>query len=173
MRATNVLSPHLAKMARVFIGIGSNEGDRLATISQAVQRLGSHHGIQVVRMAMIYETEPVGVTDQPDFLNTVVEVETTFSPHGLLTITKSLERDLGRLPSSQRWGPRPIDLDLLLYDDLVIQDPDLTIPHPQMHQRRFVLEPLAQLAPELVHPVLGHPIEALLATLVEEVSSRQ
>ena len=154
-------------MARVFIGIGSNEGDRLAMISHAVQRLGSHHGIQVVRMAMIYETEPVGVPDQSDFLNTVMEVETTFSPHELLTIMKSLERHLGRLSSSPRWGPRPIDLDLLLYDDLVIQDPDLTIPHARMHQRRFVLEPLAQLAPEIVHPVLGHTIEALLEHLVE------
>lgn len=159
-------------MARVFIGVGSNEGDRLAMISQAVQRLGSHHGIRVVQMALVSETEPVGLSEQPDFLNTVVEIETTFSPHELLTIVKRLEQQLGRLPSSQRWGPRPIDLDILLYDDRILQDQHLTIPHAHMHERRFVLEPLAQLAPDVVHPVLKQTIEALLERLVE-VSSRQ
>ncbi|MBI3320184.1 MAG: 2-amino-4-hydroxy-6-hydroxymethyldihydropteridine diphosphokinase [Candidatus Omnitrophica bacterium] len=159
-------------MARVFIGIGSNEGDRLSMISQAVQRLGNHHGIRVVQMALVSETEPVGLSEQPDFLNTVVEIETTLSPHALLSVVKCLEQQLGRVPSSQRWGPRPIDLDILLYDDRVVQEPHLTIPHAQMHQRRFVLEPLAQLAPDAVHPVLKQTIEALLDNLVE-VSSRQ
>lgn len=154
-------------MARVFLGLGSNQGDRLAMISQAVQRLGSYQGIRVIQMALVVETEPVGVSEQPDFLNTVVEVETTLSPHELLAVVKRLEQQLGRLPSPQRWGPRPIDLDILLYDDRVIQEPHLTIPHVHMHQRRFVLEPLAQLAPTLIHPVLKQTIEELLAALIE------
>jgi len=154
-------------MARVFIGIGSNEGDRLANISQAVQRLGSIPGIRVIQMATIYETQPVGGPPQPEFLNTVVELDTALSPHELLRLVKTLEQQLGRLAAAQRWGPRRIDLDILVYDDQVIQEPQLVIPHAQLHTRRFVLEPLAQLAPELIHPVLGQTIAELLAHLPE------
>ena len=149
-------------MARVFLGLGSNQGDRLANLSRAVQRVGETAGIRVVQMATMYETRPMGGPPQEDFLNTVVEIETTLPPRELLSALKTVEVGLGRTPSRERWGPRVIDLDLLLYDDRVVQEPDLVIPHALMHERRFVLEPLAQLAPDLVHPVLRQTVSALL-----------
>jgi 2-amino-4-hydroxy-6-hydroxymethyldihydropteridine diphosphokinase len=151
-------------MAQVFVGLGSNVGDRLEQISRAVQRLGRLPGVRVSRMATIYDTEPVG-PPQPEYLNTVIEMDTALSPHQLLETLKLLERQLGRVPSTQRWGPRVIDLDILLYDDRVLNEPALIIPHPRMHERRFVLEPLAQLAPQFVHPVLKQTIAQLLAAL--------
>ena len=246
-------------MSRVFLGIGSNEGDCLEQISRAVRGLRAIPGIELERMATIYETEPVGlpatrpfsgiyyvyavtcedgsiyvgqtnhlqrrwqdhvrgkitwtshhrpralayfevvstreeavkrerelktgwgrtwlhrhVADgsarqagppQPSYLNTVVEIATALEPRWLLDALKALERRLGRAPSTQRWGPRVIDLDILLYDDRVLDEPTLSIPHPRMHERRFVLEPLAQLVPDLIHPVLKQTIARLLATL--------
>jgi 2-amino-4-hydroxy-6-hydroxymethyldihydropteridine diphosphokinase len=149
-------------MSRVFIGLGSNEGERLRYLSKAMQALGMVPGVRIVRLAMISETEPVGGPPQGPYLNTVAEVETTLTPRALLSALQAIERQLGRQPTSQRWAPRPIDLDLLLYDDLIIHEPDLAIPHPRMHERAFVLEPLSQLAPDLVHPVLHQTIAALL-----------
>lgn len=148
-------------MSRVFIGIGSNQGDRLMLISRAVKLLSAVGGVQVTRLATIIETEPVGGPPQPPFLNTVVEAETARAPQELLAILKDIERRLGRTPSPVRWAARPIDLDLLLYDERVITEPGLTVPHPRLHERGFVLEPLAQLSPELIHPVLKEPIAAL------------
>ncbi|MBI4322750.1 MAG: 2-amino-4-hydroxy-6-hydroxymethyldihydropteridine diphosphokinase [Candidatus Omnitrophica bacterium] len=156
-------------MSRVFVGIGSNEGDRLEHLSRAIQALGSTPGISVTQMATIYDTEPLG-PPQPEYLNTVVELDTTRSPQQLLDALQLLERQLGRLPSAQRWGPRVIDLDILLYDDRILNEPTLVIPHPRLHERRFVLEPLAQLAPTLVHPVLRKTVEELLANLPVEQS---
>ena len=153
-------------MARVLIGLGSNLGERLENLSRAVQRLARTEGIRVVQMAPVYAAEPIGGPPQPDFLNSVAEIETAIPPAELLRLLKTMERELGRTPSTERWGPRVIDLDLLLYDDRVIAEPDLIVPHAQMHARRFVLEPLAQLDPALIHPVLGRPVSELLAELV-------
>ena len=149
-------------MSRAFIGIGSNEGDRLKHVSDAVRALGAVSGIRVVQLATIIETEPMGGPPQGPYLNTVVELETALAPEELLRKLKDIEQQLGRQPSAQRWSPRPIDLDLLLYDDRVIESPELCVPHPRLPERRFVLEPLAQLAPEVVHPVLHRSVAALL-----------
>lgn len=158
-------------MARVFLGVGSNEGDRLAIISWALRQLGETPGVQMVQMATISETEAVGGPAQGLFLNTVVELETTLSPATLLATLQQIERACGRRPSAVRWGPRPIDLDILLYDDQMIRTATLTIPHPLLHARRFVLEPMAQLAPTFVHPILRRSIADLLADVRDEASS--
>jgi 2-amino-4-hydroxy-6-hydroxymethyldihydropteridine diphosphokinase len=148
-------------MSRIFIGIGSNQGDRLLCISEAVKRLNAGRDVRVTKLATILETDPVGGPPQPPYLNTVAEAETSRTPQEVLGILQVLERDLGRVPSPVQWAPRPIDLDLLLYDDRIIEGPGLTVPHPRLHERAFVLEPLAQLAPEVLHPVLKRTIESL------------
>jgi len=152
-------------MARAFVALGSNLGDRPGMISQAVQRLSQAPAVRLVQMAPIYETAPLGGPPQPDFLNSVVELETACSPHELLALLKRIEREMGRDPSGTRWGPRTIDLDLLLYDELILDDARLTLPHPRMHERAFVLQPLAELAPELIHPRLQRRVEQLLEAL--------
>lgn len=152
-------------MIRAFIGIGSNQGDRLAIISRAIRALGAVPGVQVAQMATIIETAPVGGPPQDPYLNTAVEVSTTLTPRELLTELQRIERELGRVPSPERWGPRPIDLDILLYGDDVVNEPDLQIPHPRLHERQFVLEPMVQLACDAVHPVLHQTVGMLLASL--------
>lgn len=154
-------------MAKVFIGVGSNEGERLENISKAIQAFSSVGGIRLMQMATILETAPIGGPPQGPYLNTVVEIETSLEPAALLAMLKRVESQLGRLPSTERWGPRPIDLDLLFYDDRIIHEATLILPHPRLHERPFVLEPLSQLAPDLLHPVLGQTI----ATLCERLQS--
>ena len=129
---------------RAFLSLGSNLGDRRRRLRGAVDSLPG-----VVRVSPVYETEPVGGPPQPDYLNLVVEVETDLSPRALLGLCHRLESAAGRMPG-ERWGPRPLDVDVLLVDDLVVDEPDLTIPHPRMQERRFVMAPLADIAPELV-----------------------
>ena len=148
-------------MSRVFIGVGSNQGERLGQISKAVRAVGALERVTLCRMATIIETAPVGGPPQDPYLNTVIEIETSLSPRELLTALKGVERQFGRNLSGARWAPRPIDLDVLLYDDRVIDEPALRIPHERMHERRFVLEPLAQLAPDAIHPVLRQTIAEL------------
>lgn len=156
-------------MSRVFIGVGSNEGERLEHISHALAMLAVQRGVRLVQMATVLETAPVGGPPQGPYLNTVVELDTTLTPAELLHVLKAIERVMGRLPNAPRWGPRPMDLDVLLYDDQIIRTPELTVPHPRMHERPFVLEPLAQLAPALTHPVLKQTIAELLAALPQEI----
>ena len=129
---------------RVFLSLGSNMGDRRRVLREAVESLPG-----VERVSPVYETEPVGGPPQPDYLNLVVELETDLSPRALLGLCHRLESAAGRMPG-ERWGPRPLDVDVLLVDDLVVDEPDLTIPHPRMQVRRFVMAPLADIAPELV-----------------------
>ncbi len=140
-------------MERVFLGLGSNVGDRSANIARAKRLIGRVTGVRIVRVSPQIETKPVGYEDQPDFINAVVEIETALHPHDLLSAVKRIEREMGR-EETFRFGPRSIDIDILLYGDRVVDEPDLTIPHPRMHERLFVLEPLARIAPEVVHPVI-------------------
>jgi 2-amino-4-hydroxy-6-hydroxymethyldihydropteridine diphosphokinase len=141
-----------------YVGLGANLGDREETIRAAVAELPD-----VVAVSTLRETDPVGVTDQPQFLNGVAALDTELAPRELLDHLLAVERRLGR-ERKERWGPRTIDLDLLLYGNEVIDEDGLKIPHPRLHERRFVLEPLADLAPQLVVPGLGG-VEDLLAEL--------
>lgn len=152
---------------RAFIGLGSNLGRREEQIARAIALLTASPDITVLRQAALYETEPVGMENQPWFLNSAVEVETELAPQELLRRLKELEGRVGRQERG-RWGPREIDLDLLLYDDLILEEDGLVLPHPELHRRRFVLEPLCELAPALVHPRLGKTLCQLLAELDEE-----
>ncbi len=149
-------------MATVYIALGSNLGDRVKNLNDAIARLAPF--LQVLRASSIYETEPVGVRDQPWFLNQVVCGTTALSPVDLLRRVKRIEIEMGRTEGI-RFGPRPIDLDILFYDRVIALSPALTIPHPRLHERAFVLTPLAEIAPDLIHPRLRRPIRDLLAGL--------
>jgi|SRR5579883_668428 len=142
--------------AKVYLGLGSNVGDREGNLKSAIERL------PVVRVSPIYETEPVDYTDQPWFLNLVVEIETDLSPRDLLRFTAAIEQDLGRTRDIPK-GPRTIDIDILFYGDVVVDEPDLQIPHPRIAERRFVLAPLADLAPDFRHPVTHRTVREMLA----------
>jgi 2-amino-4-hydroxy-6-hydroxymethyldihydropteridine diphosphokinase len=148
-----------------FVGLGSNLGRRRKTIETALALLATLDGIELVGVSVLSETEPVGLEDQPRFLNGAARVTTTLPPRQLLDRLLSIERRLGRVRGvGPRFGPRTLDLDLLLYGDEVIDEPGLVVPHPRLHERRFALEPLAELDPALEIP--GHgPIQALLAGL--------
>ena len=150
-------------MARAFVGLGSNLGDPPALIAAALELLGSEEGIEVVAVSTLRETDPVGYEDQPRFLNGVAELDTELPPSELLGRLLEIERRLGRVRGS-RFGPRTIDLDLLLVDGVILDEPGLTLPHPRLQERRFVLEPLAELDPALEIPGRG-PVQALLAGL--------
>ena len=158
----------------VFLGLGSNLGSREDNLAQAIRLLASpdcsahrspkdgaaRHEFRIVRVSSVYQTAPWGYADQPDFLNCVVEAQTHASPGELLEHAQAVEQSLGRQPSV-RYGPRRIDVDILLYDGRIIDQPGLQVPHPRLHQRAFVLVPLAELCPHLEHPVLKASIEAL------------
>ncbi len=150
-------------MTRAYVGLGANLGPREATLRRAVELLEEAEGVEVAATSQLRETDPVGVVDQPPFLNGAVAVETTLPPRRLLEFLLDIERSLGRV-RGERWGPRIIDLDLLVYGDEVVDEPGLRVPHPLLRERRFVLEPLAELDPTLDVPGLG-PVSELLAAL--------
>lgn len=143
-------------MSRIaFIGLGSNLGEREETLQRALELLGGRDGIRLVAVSPLRETDPVGYLDQPRFLNGAAQIETDLSPLELLAVLLDVERTLGRVREGPRFGPRTLDLDLLLYDDEIVDEPGLAVPHPRLHERRFVLEPLTELDPALVVPGRG------------------
>jgi 2-amino-4-hydroxy-6-hydroxymethyldihydropteridine diphosphokinase len=149
-------------MTRAYVGLGSNMGDRERMLWSAVHMLAFSPEVEVVAVSSIRETDPVGFADQPRFLNAAVALDTELEPRALLELLMAVERELGRTRDGPRFGPRTIDLDLLLYGDEVVDEPGLTVPHPRLHERRFVLEPLAELNDELTVPEKG-AVQALLA----------
>ena len=149
-------------MTRAYVGLGSNMGDRERMLWSAVHMLAFSPEVEVVAVSSIRETDPVGLADQPRFLNAAVALDTELEPRALLELLMAVERELGRTRDGPRFGPRTIDLDLLLYGDEVVDEPGLTVPHPRLHERRFVLEPLAELDDELTVPEKG-AVQALLA----------
>jgi 2-amino-4-hydroxy-6-hydroxymethyldihydropteridine diphosphokinase len=138
-------------MFNVFLLLGSNLGDRNSYLQQAISQIGQFVG-SVTKLSSLYETAAWGKTDQPDYLNQVLIVQTDLQPHAVLKQILQIELNLGR-KREEKWGARTIDIDILFYDNIILNDPDLIIPHPELQNRRFTLEPLAEIAPNLVHPV--------------------
>jgi 2-amino-4-hydroxy-6-hydroxymethyldihydropteridine diphosphokinase len=151
-------------VARAYVGVGSNLGDREALVGSALRALGEEAGIEVEAVSSVRETDPVGPVEQPKFLNAVAQVSTTLPPRALLDSLLAVERRLGRTRDGPRFGPRTIDLDLLLYGDEIVSEPGLEVPHPRLRERRFVLEPLLELSPDLAVPGNG-TVRELLAAL--------
>ena len=157
-------------MKRAYLGLGSNVGDRSLMLQQALAMLADHQ-LRIVRVSPVYETEPVGVRDQPWFLNAVAEVDVDLFPMQLLARVQRIEREMGRKRSREQ-GPRAIDIDILLFGRFVIDSPQLEVPHPRLAHRRFVLEPLADLVADLRHPVTRRTVREMLADTKTQVVRR-
>jgi 2-amino-4-hydroxy-6-hydroxymethyldihydropteridine diphosphokinase len=157
-------------MKIVYLSLGSNVGDRETHLARARERLNAD-GLRVLRTSALYETEPRDFPDQPWFLNQVVEIESSLFPKQLLERTQKIERALGRIPTGPK-GPRTIDIDILLYGDTILSTPGLEIPHERLADRRFVLEPLAELAPDLRHPRTGSTVNEMLARVKNQKVER-
>lgn len=155
-------------MIKAYLALGSNLGDRLATLREARRRLSETDEIRLAASAGLYETRPVGgPPGQPAYLNTVLEIDTSLAVEDLLRLAQQIEASCGRV-RQERWGARTLDIDILFYDELVWRAPGLEVPHPRLHQRRFVLLPLAELAPLLVHPRENRTVSELLQFLPDE-----
>lgn len=155
--------------ATVYLGLGSNLGDRLGNLRRALTMLAEVASIEIV--SSVYETLPWGMQEQPLFLNAVCRVRTFLSPEHLLEELHRIEKALGR-QRGERWGPRPVDLDILFYDELVLDTPELIVPHPLLHERAFVLVPLAEVAPRLYHPRMGKTVAELLQAAPDRTGVR-
>ena len=159
---------------KAYVGLGSNLGERETLIRVAIEGLARLPETRLTMVSSLYDTEPVGELDQPNFLNAVVQLETALTARQLLWNLLLIERRLGRVRhAARRYGPRTIDLDLLLHGDLVIDTPDLRVPHPDFHRRAFVLVPLVEIEPRLVHPLLGLDVSELLARIEERPQVRR
>lgn len=158
-------------MAIVYLGLGSNLGQREKNMNRALKELKNLRSVEVMKRSSIYEAEPVGFKDQGFFLNAVIKIKTKLPPLSLFYLLKGIEKKMGRI-KGKRWGPRKIDLDMLLYDNVIMKDEKLVLPHPQMHKRRFVLIPLIELGSRLKHPVLKLTPKRLLGKIEESQKLR-
>lgn len=156
-----------SKSVTAFIGLGSNIGDRKKHLDDALEMLKKTEGISLLKVSPVYETKPVGYTQQPYFLNCVAEIQTVLPPYELLDICLDIENRLKRIRKI-RWGPRTADLDILFYGNLVTDDEKLTIPHPRLHERGFVLIPMLDIAPDMYHPVFKTTIRELYGKFLKE-----
>jgi 2-amino-4-hydroxy-6-hydroxymethyldihydropteridine diphosphokinase len=156
-------------MSTVYLSLGTNIGQRRQNLEQAVA--GLEEVLVITAVSPIYQTPPWGMTAQPDFFNLCLAGTTSLSPHDLLHFNQQLEKRLGR-EKTVRWGPRLIDIDILFYDDLILVDEELTIPHPQLGQRAFVLVPLADIAPDLVHPQTGQTVREMVTAVAADTIKR-
>jgi 2-amino-4-hydroxy-6-hydroxymethyldihydropteridine diphosphokinase len=150
---------------RAYVGLGANLGDRAGTLTRAMELLGAWPGIAVVAVSSFRETDPVGYLGQPQFLNGAVAIDTSLAPEAILRALLEIEQELGRVREGPRFGPRTVDLDLLLVEGVTLDRPGLTLPHPRLHERAFALEPLAELDPDIVVP--GHGTVADLLRRLE------
>ncbi|MFC1863971.1 2-amino-4-hydroxy-6-hydroxymethyldihydropteridine diphosphokinase, partial [Thermodesulfobacteriota bacterium] len=157
-------------MIKAFIGIGSNIGDVHHNCIDAVRRIGLISGCEVSRLSNFFLTEPVGVEGQDWYLNAVTEIDTGLMPHNLLRSLLEIEADMGRV-RKEKWESRIIDLDILIYGNEIINDENLKIPHPYMHERRFVMSPISELAPDLIHPVIGKTMIELFNSINGDINN--
>ncbi|HEX9445629.1 MAG TPA: 2-amino-4-hydroxy-6-hydroxymethyldihydropteridine diphosphokinase [Candidatus Binatia bacterium] len=152
---------------QVYIGVGSNLGNKRENYLEALERIGKIPKARIIKESSVYESQPLGDSKEW-YINGVIEIETEIKPELLLKKFKNIERAMGRKKVRKKWGARIIDLDILMYDSLVLNKKNLKIPHPEMHQRKFVLIPLSELAPQVVHPVLGSTISELLVGVKDD-----
>ena len=153
---------------RVFLSIGSNLGDREGYLDMAIEELGRDASVEIQKISTIIETEPYGPVEQPNFLNGVIELETYLDPEEFLSVVLDIENEAGR-ERIIRWGPRTLDIDIVMFDDMIISTDSLVVPHPEMANREFVLKPMAEIAPHVIHPVFNKSVK----TLYEELQSKQ